>query len=227
MHLGHDHGAYWENDEGFLIPLIRHIDDPEGDGNLSRFYRDALARTIRTERRRRRVSILLAWRWAGFGAAIATVLVAAFVPPVTLAETGEAVARVWSVVPGGEIVSGTIDGIGKVVATVLGAIRLDGFARWLGEIGPTVLGALIPIVAVGAIYSRGVASWRAHDRLERIAIRREIFRGPGSRSARSEGIALVGGLLLVLLAAAGVEMMAIVVAFAIVAVVSLAARRIG
>lgn len=227
MHLGHDHGAYWENDEGFLIPLIRHIDDPEGDGNLSRFYRDPLARTIRTERRRRRVSVLLAWRWAGFGAAIATVLVAAFVPPVTLAETGEAVARVWSVVPGGEIVSGTIDGIGKVVATVLGAIRLDGFARWLGEIGPTVLGALIPIVAVGAIYSRGVASWRAHDRLERIAIRREIFRGPGSRSARSEGIALVGGLLLVLLAAAGVDMMAILVAFVIVAIVSLGARRIG
>jgi hypothetical protein len=227
MHLGHDHGAYWENDEGFLIPLIRHIDDPDGDGNLSRFYRDPLARTIRTERRRRRVSVLLAWRWAAFAAAVATLLVAAFVPPVTLAETGEAVARVWSVVPGGEIVSGTIDGIGKVVATVLGAIRLDGFARWLGEIGPTVLGALIPILATGAIYSRGVASWRAHDRLERIAIRREFFRGPGSRSARSEGIALVGGWLLVLLAAFGVEMMAVVAAFVVVGVVSLAARAVG
>ena len=227
MHLGHDHGGYWENDEGFLIPLIRHIDDPEGDGNGSRFYRDALARTVRTERRRRRVSVLLAWRWAAFIALVATLLVAAFVPPVTLAETGAAVTRVWSLVPGGEIVSGTIDGIGKVVATVLGAIRLDGVARWLGEQGPTVLGALVPLVAVGAIYSRGVASWRAHDRLERIAIRREVFRGPGSRSARSEGIALVGGLLLVFLAAWGVEMMAVVVAFVIVGIVSLAARRIG
>ena len=40
MHLGLDHGGYFANDEGFLIPLIRHIDDPSGDGSASRFYRN-------------------------------------------------------------------------------------------------------------------------------------------------------------------------------------------
>ena len=38
MHMGQDHDGYWTNDEGFLVPLIRHIDDPRGDGAGSRFY---------------------------------------------------------------------------------------------------------------------------------------------------------------------------------------------
>ncbi len=45
MHLGLDHGGYFANDEGFLIPLIRHIDDPE--------------------RRRQRVALLPGSRWTG------------------------------------------------------------------------------------------------------------------------------------------------------------------
>jgi hypothetical protein len=88
MHLGLDHGGYWLNDEGFLIPLIRHIDDPKGDGAASRFYRDDLGRTVRTERRRRRVSILLAWRWVGLMFGILAVL-AAMVRS-NLAATGDA-----------------------------------------------------------------------------------------------------------------------------------------
>jgi pimeloyl-ACP methyl ester carboxylesterase len=63
MHLALDHGGYWVNDEGFLIPLIRHIDDPTGSGGTSRFYANQLDRTVRTERRIRRVALLLAWRW--------------------------------------------------------------------------------------------------------------------------------------------------------------------
>ena len=54
MHVGDDHDGYWQNDEGFLIPLIRHIDDPYGNGSGSRFYESRLDRAVRIERRRRR-----------------------------------------------------------------------------------------------------------------------------------------------------------------------------
>jgi hypothetical protein len=35
-----DHGGYWENDEEFIIPLLRELDTPKGDGSTSRFFRD-------------------------------------------------------------------------------------------------------------------------------------------------------------------------------------------
>jgi hypothetical protein len=202
MHIGLDHGGYWLNDEGFLIPLIRHIDDPAGDGSASRFYRDPLERTVRTERRRRRVSILLAWRWAAFAAAVAALLIAA-VTPVDLATTGDGVAALWGRLPGHELVSGPVDGIGGAIAAGLGAVGLDGLAAWLGEVGPVVLGGLVPIVAVVIVYRRGIGSWTAHDKVERIAIRKENFGPPGRPSARSEGILLVGGLAAIVLAAGG------------------------
>ena len=41
MHMGADHDGYWRNDEGFLVPLIRHIDDPRGDGSALALLRIA------------------------------------------------------------------------------------------------------------------------------------------------------------------------------------------
>jgi hypothetical protein len=223
MHIGLDHGGYWLNDEGFLIPLIRHIDDPAGNGNASRFYRDALERTVRTERRRRRVSMLLAWRWAAFGAAVLALVIAA-ITPVDLATTGNAVAALWGRLPGHELVSGPVDGIGGAIAAGLGAIGLDGLAELMAVAGPLVLGALVPIVAVFVIYRRGIGSWNAHDKVERVAIRREYFGPPGRPSARSEGILLVGGLAAIALAAGGPPIGLLLAFLAGVALAAAAAR---
>ena len=199
MHLGLDHGGYWLNDEGFLIPLIRHIDDPTGDGGASRFYRNSLDRTVRTERRRRRVSILLAWRWVGLAFGILAVLAA--IARSSLTSTGDAVAGVWSLLPAHELVSGPIDGIGNAIAVLLAAVGRAEVADFLAEVGPIVLGSLVPILAVFLIYRRGVGSWMAHDALERVVIRRETFGPAGRSSARSECVLLVGGLIAVVLAA--------------------------
>lgn len=223
MHMGEDHGAYWANDEGFLLPLIRHIDDPTGDGSGSRFYRDPLARTVRTERRRRRVSLLLAWRWAAFAVAVLAVAVASR-EPVTLGTTGDAVAAVWSRVPGHELVSGPVDGIGAAVAALLGAVGLGGPAAGVAAWGPTLLGALVPLLAVFAVYSRGVGSWRAADALERRGIRRERLRGPGRASTRSEAVLLVGGLVAILVAAAGPPAWVMVALLGAIAVLALVTR---
>lgn len=223
MNLAEDHGGYWTNDEGFLIPLIRHIDDPTSDGRNSRFYRDALDRTVRTERRRRRVSILLAWRWAGFAAAVLAVLVS-FVRGVNFASTGHEVGGVWGLLPAHQLVSGPIDGIGNAVSVGLGAIGLQGIDDWLGMAGPIVLGMALPIAAVVVIFLRGTTSWTAHDRDERADIRREHFGAPGRASARSEGILLAGGLGAIVLAAALPTLTVLVAYLAVVAVVALVAR---
>jgi hypothetical protein len=199
MHLGLDHGGYWANDEGFLIPLIRHIDDPTGDGAASRFYGNSLGRTVRTERRRRRVSLLLAWRWTAFIFGIAALTSAAL--RTSLSDAGNTVARLFGLLPGHEIVTGTIDGVGNAVAVIFNSLGLTGIPEWLAAVGPVLLGALIPIVAVFLVYGRGVGSWNAHDALERVKIRREVFKPAGEPSARGEAVALVGGLAAVLLAA--------------------------
>lgn len=228
MHMGADHDGYWRNDEGFLVPLIRHIDDPRGDGSGSRFYRSRLDRAVRIERRRRRVGLLLGWRWVSFTAGVAAValaLVPGLTPGSSLATTGDGIAGVWSRVPGHELVSGTIDGFGAVVAIGLRAVGLQPLAEGLAWLGPQALGALVPIVAVFAIYSRGVGSWRAADASERQQIRRERF-GPSGRGwARSEAVLLVGGLLALVLAALGPPLDVLLAWLVAVAAVALVARR--
>jgi hypothetical protein len=206
MHMGLDHDGYWRNDEGYLVPLIRHIDDPRGDGSGSRFYASRLGRTVRIERRRRRVGLLLGWRWAAFAAGVLA-LVAGLAPGVTpgvsLATAGDGVATAWSNIPGHELVSGTIDGFGATIALGLNSIALGGVSDWLESLGPGLLGALVPIAGAFLIYSRGVGSWRSADAEERAVIRREVF-GPAGRAwARSEAVLLLGGLAALVIAAFG------------------------
>ena len=228
MHMGADHDGYWRNDEGFLVPLIRHIDDPGGDGSGSRFYRSRLDRAVRIERRRRRVGLLLGWRWASFATGVATVILALLpgvTPDVTLTTSGNALADVWSRIPAHELVSGTIDGFGSVVALGLRSVGLQAVSDWLVWIGPQVLGALIPILAAFAIYSRGVGSWRSADAAERQQIRREHF-GPGGRAwARSEATLLIGGLLALVIAVLGPPLEVLLGWLVAVAAAALVVRR--
>ena len=228
MHLAQDHGGYWSNDEGFLIPVIRHIDDPRGNGDGSRFFSDALDRTLRTERRRRRVALLLVWRWTGFAAAAAAVAgLIAGVPDARA--TGDSFAGVWTLLPGHELVSGAVDGIGGAISVVLRAVGATSLVDAAGSAGPSLLGALVPIAAVAAIYLRGVGSWYAHDALERKAIRGERLGPAGLPSARSEAFLVIGGLIAVIVAswtASGVIVAMLIVATAVAAgIVRLAGRQ--
>lgn len=228
MHPGQDHDGYWRNDEGFMVPLIRHIDDPRGDGSGSRFYRSRLDRAVRIERRRRRVGLLLGWRWLSFLAGVAAVglaLLPAITPGVSLTTVGDSVASIWSRIPAHELVSGPIDGFGSVIAVVLNSVGLEPVSEWLAWIGPQVLGAMVPILAVFAIYSRGVGSWRAADAAERRKIRREAFGAAGQASARSEAVLLVGGLLGIVFAAIGPPLEVMLAWVVAVAAVALLIRR--
>jgi hypothetical protein len=227
MSLADDHGGYWANDEGFILPVIRHIDDPRGSGENSRFYRARIDRTLRIERRRRRVALLLAWRWTAFAAAVISLLALLAPGAPDAAATGNEVAAVWSLVPGGDFVSGIIDGVGNVVAVVLNSIGFTGFTAWLGSIGPTILGALVPILGVLAIFMAGNTSWTHHDALERRAIRAECLQPSGYGSARSEATLVVGGLIAVMLASWTASAPAVLACLAVTALLALVVRRTG
>ena len=194
MSLAEDHGGYWSNDEGYLIPVIRHIDDPSGNGDGSRFYRDELRRTLRTERRRRRVALLLAWRWAAFTAAVAAVAGLVLGGVTSAAATGGWIAQTFSLLPGHEFVTGSIDGVGKAISVILTAIGGAGLVARATDAGASILGGLFVIAAVLVVHGRGVSSWTAHDAIERRAIRGEQLGPAGTATARGEAILVLGGL---------------------------------
>jgi hypothetical protein len=201
-----DHGSYWQNDEGFLVPLVRHIDAARGPASASRFYRDAPLRADRIERRRERVAVLAAWDWlvaVAAAASVAVLAIAALAGRTTLADAGDGVAGVFGILPGHEIVSGPVEAYGRIVGALAGAARGGSLADAAGRLGPPFLGALLvaTLFLVLAVFGNG--RWDAWDRHERLAQRPEVPVFPCRRPAAGEATALVGGLIALVLATAG------------------------
>jgi hypothetical protein len=192
MSLLEDHGSYWDNDEEFMIPLLQHIDTPNGGPDDSRFFRDGNLSTVRLGWRRQRVAVLALWRWiATLGAAIplavTTVVallgalgVAAFAGRMGPERLGSDFARLWATIPGHEIIAGPLDGVSRV-ASLPGALPLIG--EWF-------VGAAIVTLIFYVLARIGVGRWEAWDLRERLAARRRTPGRSGDRWA-----ALVFGLL--------------------------------
>jgi hypothetical protein len=172
MSLRQDHGGYWDNDEGFLVPLLRHIDDSRGWGSASRFYRDRDVRTVRIERRRQRVAILGAWRWIVALGAVAGVL-AGGIGAGALRPAGETLIEIWSRVPGATLVSGPINAVWGALGTVLSLVGLSATAADLPRIGPVILGAVVVVALFLGLGAVGGWAWGRWDERERAAARHE------------------------------------------------------
>ena len=100
MSLRNDHGAYWDNDEEFVLPLARLIEQsPTGSPAVSRFFPDSAA-TGRVERRQARVKLLqFAWVAVMVSAVIAVPL--AILDPLVPGDRGSieaAGAAAWAAV---------------------------------------------------------------------------------------------------------------------------------
>jgi hypothetical protein len=172
MSLRNDHGGYWDNDEGFLVPLLRHIDDPRGSGDGSRFYRRDELRTVRIERRRQRVAVLGAWRWL-VAAAGALALIGGGLAAGAPRLAGKTMIDIWNRVPGGELIAAPIAGIWGAIGTLLSLFGRNGVADSLPAIGPVIVGAVVIGVMFGAIGRVGGMVWSRWDMHEREAARLE------------------------------------------------------
>jgi hypothetical protein len=206
MNVLTDHGAYWANPEGFLIPLVRHLDMAKGDAATSRFYQDRTDRTRRILWRRQRVSTLAAWGWLSSVAAIATalgLLVLEATGDRRLTVAGDLLVDVWDRIPGHEIVSAPVTAIGTVVGGVLDWLGLGGLADALASLGPVVLGLALTAGLFYALAKVGLGRWHDWDRRERRAMHPETPMLPDRSIAGAQAMLLVGGVLGLVLASFG------------------------
>ena len=124
MAIGEDHGTYWDNDEHFLIPLIRELDVPTGDRGSSRFYSDDDESFVR-KRRKERVGLLALWRRSLQALPLAAVLAAATVSfPGILWSAGDVVLGLAGLLPGHEFGAS----LGQAIIERLESVTTTGLA---------------------------------------------------------------------------------------------------
>jgi hypothetical protein len=206
MNVLTDHGGYWANPEGFLVPLVRHLDAARGDASASRFYQDRADRTRRIVWRRERVAALAAWGWLCSLAALATALGLMFLQVIgerRLSIAGDTVVAVWDRVPGHEIVSGPVVAIGTVIGAVLDWLGLAGFADGLASLGPPIVGLALLLGLFYALVKVGLGRWHDWDRRERRATHPEVPSQPDRSIAGAQALLLLGGLIGLVLASLG------------------------
>jgi hypothetical protein len=171
MSILEDHGGYWDNDEGFVIPLLRELDTPTGSASESRFYRHPDLDTVRLERRRQRVGILALWRWvATLGAAIpltvATVVRLVAGPGRPGPERlGLDAATAVNSIPGHQLLTDPLDSVARAVEW---SPSLGGLYNWCLGVGVVIL--------IFVVLARiGVARWAAWDLSERHQARLRVL----------------------------------------------------
>lgn len=165
MSILEDHGAYWDNDEEFLIPLLQDIDTPTGHASDSRFFRDSSLAMVRAAWRRVRVGVLAAWRWevallAAIPLGLATLTAALGIRGMHgPGRLGGDFATWWRTVPGHGIIAGPLDWLSGVASW-------PSFLRTIGQWG---LGVAVVGLAFLVLARVGIGFWGSWDRRERQA----------------------------------------------------------
>jgi hypothetical protein len=206
MNVLTDHGAYWANPEGFLIPLVRHLDAALGDATASRFFREPGDRTQRVLWRRERVAALASWSWLCSLGAIATaaVLIALQIGgDQRLTRAGDGIAVVWGALPGHEIVTVPIEAVASIAGALLSTIGLGDIAQGLATLGPPLLAIALVVALFYALANIGRGRWHDWDRRERRAMHPEAPSLPDRSRAIGQAFLLVAGLAGLVLATFG------------------------
>ena len=159
MSLLEDHGGYWDNDEHFVIPLLREIDVPTGDRGASRFYTDADESFVRS-RRKERVGLLALWRRALLSLPVVAIVAAATVSaPGYVPTLGALVLQLFGLIPGNEIVAQAanafVDWIASIstqnVPLIPAFLRFDSLLTPLYLLGTWVLEAILIALLVFSV----------------------------------------------------------------------------
>jgi hypothetical protein len=181
-----DHGSYWENDEEFVVPLIRCIDSTD-DMDASPLFDAGAGQAAASQRRRRRLGYLAYWRQLAGLAAPAAIMVAFLADSAFTQRVGAWGLGVLGSVPGADIVGnvlsplraaalaegGTVDAFlttaggfllagllaGAVLFAVEGAPGLE--AVWYGTPIPQAGQAIRFLLRAGALTLVGAAGLKA------------------------------------------------------------------
>ncbi len=129
-----DHGAYWDNDEEFLIPVLRLL---EGRGDGRSLFGSEPAAEPWSNRRRRRLSILSLWRQVVVAVPFAAIVLAVALGTTFAWRVADAVAGAVAWFPGADVVA-------RAVETLRG-LHLEQSDAWrfVAEAGVWILAAAI------------------------------------------------------------------------------------
>jgi hypothetical protein len=176
-----DHGSYWDNDEEFIIPLLRELDDPTGDGSASRFYPVQAAPPtasnaapspaaasgkppeepgLRASRHRERVAALAIWRQACIVFPIAAISVAIVLAPSRLIAMGQTIADALIRIPGVKLLEGPFNWLRTLELGVIPVINVPAVS-FLVEFGVWVLQAVVFIAILQLLFApvRAFHAW--------------------------------------------------------------------
>lgn len=157
-----DHGSYWQNDEEFLVPLLRRLDSADRDGASSTLFPDKAQRDAESTRRRERVAFLSLWRQMGSMAAVFAIVGGYVLGTSFVRDAGIALSAFVLGIPGHEIVTGPLDSL-RASLTAPGAG--SGPLTWLADVGTNILAlglAAAAILALGSAPERA-AAWRGRS----------------------------------------------------------------
>jgi hypothetical protein len=168
LSFSEDHGAYWDNDEEFVLPMLRLLEDRS---NAPTFFGDEDGDRKPSNRRRRRLSALSLWRQLSVVGPMAAIMVAFAIGTGFIERAGNAAAAIWAAVPGSDIVSGPLNAARGL------AIQQHAEGGLLAETGVWVIAALVGLVTVFALIApperpvpwARVEGWTWVDRVLRIA----------------------------------------------------------
>ena len=133
-----DHGGYWDNDEEFLIPLLRLL---AGGPDAATVFGDEAADQGRSNRRRRRLSLLSYWRQLTAAGSLAAVAMSVALERPSLSAATDLVSMAFNAVPGSNLVTGPL---GSIRAMDLAA---SPAGRFLAETGVWVIAAAVGLAA--------------------------------------------------------------------------------
>jgi hypothetical protein len=134
LSFGQDHGSYWDNDEEFLIPVLRLLEDRPGSAAL---FGDEEADAKRSNLRRRRLSVLSLLRQTCLVAPMAGIVTAFAIGSHTAVHVSDGIATAWNWVPGTGLVSGALDYLRDLRPEDYNAVR------FLAETGTWVVAVAI------------------------------------------------------------------------------------
>ncbi len=129
-----DHGGYWDNDEEFLIPVLRLL---EGRGDGRSLFESEAAGVPWSNRRRRRLSLLSLWRQVALAAPFAAIVLAVALGTTFSWRVADLVAEAFAWIPGADVVA-------RAVETLRGLhLEQEDPWRFAAEAGVWLLAAAI------------------------------------------------------------------------------------
>ncbi len=133
-----DHGGYWDNDEEFLIPLMRLLAGGPGAATL---FGDEAADQARSNRRRRRLSLLSYWRQLTAAGSLAAIAMSVALASASLSAAADLAGMVFTAIPGSDLVTGAVTSIRAM------DLAASPGGRLLAETGVWVVAAAIGLAA--------------------------------------------------------------------------------